>query len=459
MKGFGEKHKPKKKVNKNTNIHKDKIINQAFYFHSQGNIKEAAKYYKYFIDQGYKNYEVFSNYGVILKVFGKLKEAELSYLKAIECDPKHAKAHFNLGTIFSEIGKLKEAELSYLKAIECDPNYIEPYYSLSLLKYSDENKIWKNQLFSQSIFNKKSKEDQINIYFARANVLHREKNFQESSKFLTLANQLKLNLKPSNSPTIIKKSKELLIESTKQEINKIENTKSEESIFIVGMPRSGSTLLESILSINNKICDLGESKILEEAFQDYKKSNQELNLAERYLEKIKDHKLKSNSTTNKNLYNFIYSGIIVQKIPNAKIIHCFRNPLDNILSIYRANFTRGNEYSSSLIDAAKVYLDQEEIMSKYKNRFRSKIYDFNYDLLVRNPNEKIKSLISWLGWKWIDDYLSPHLNKRTVFTASKVQVRSPINSKSLGGWKNYKDMLRPAMEIITQKDKYKDLKY
>ena len=459
MKGFGEKHKPKNKANKKTYIHKDKIINQAFYFHSQGNITEAAKYYKYFIDQGYKNHEVFSNYGVILKELGKLKEAELSYLKAIEIDPKHAKAHFNLGNLFSEIGKLKEAELSYLKAIDINPNYIEAYYSLSLLKYSDKNKIWKNQLFSESIFNHKSKKDQINIYFARANVLHKEKNYQESSKFLKLANQLKLILNPSNSLTIINKSKALLIESNKQEINQREKTKSDESIFIVGMPRSGSTLLESILSVNNKIIDLGESKILEESFQDSKKSNQELNLAERYLEKIKDHKLKSNSTTNKNLYNYMYTGFIAQQIPNAKIIHCFRHPLDNILSIYRANFTIGNEYSSSLIDAAKVYLNQEEIMSKYKNRFKSKIYDFNYDLLVSNPKEEIKSLISWLGWKWIDAYLSPHLNTRTVFTASRVQVRSPINSKSLGGWKNYKDMLRPAMEIITQKDKYKYLRY
>ena len=136
-----------------------------------------------------------------------------------------------------------------------------------------------------------------------------------------------------------------------------------------------------------------------------------------------------------------------------------RHPFDNILSIYRAHFTEGNEYSSSLIDSAKVYLDQEELMTKYKNKFKSKIYDFNYDSLVSNPKQEVKSLISWLGWKWEDKYLSPHLNPRTVTTASNIQVRSPINAKSLGGWKNYKEMLRPAMEIITQKDKYKYLKY
>ena len=96
-------------------------------------------------------------------------------------------------------------------------------------------------------------------------------------------------------------------------------------------------------------------------------------------------------------------------------------------------------------------------MTEYKNRYRSKIYDLDYDLLVRDPNKDIKSLISWLGWDWDNKYLSPHLNPRSVSTASNVQVRSPINSKSIGGWKNYKDMLKPAIEILAKTERYKDI--
>ena len=205
------------------------------------------------------------------------------------------------------------------------------------------------------------------------------------------------------------------------------------------------------------VYDLGESEILEESFQDSKKSNQSLNLAERYWEKIKVHRKQINKTTNKNLYNYSFAGIIATQIPNAKIIHCFRNPLDNILSINRANFESGNYYSSSLIDSAKVYLDQDRIMTEYKNRFRTKIYDLNYDSLVTNPHKEIRSLISWIGWKWEDIYLSPHLNSRSVLTRSSVQVRYPINSKSIGNWKNYKELLKPAIEIINQNKKYKNL--
>ena len=224
------------------------------------------------------------------------------------------------------------------------------------------------------------------------------------------------------------------------------------------MPRSGSTLLESILSMNNDVYDLGEVNILEESFLESKESNKELNLADIYEKKVKD-KTNLKITTNKYLYNYQYAGVIAKNIPNSKIIHCIRNPLDNILSIFRAHFAKGNTYASSLVDCANIYLNQEAIMSEYKNRFRPKIYDLNYDFLVMNPKQEIKSLIFWLGWKWDDNYLTPHLNPRSVSTASNVQVRSPINTKSLRGWQKYKKMLKPAMEIITQNDKYKDLKY
>ena len=98
-------------------------------------------------------------------------------------------------------------------------------------------------------------------------------------------------------------------------------------------------------------------------------------------------------------------------------------------------------------------------MNEYKKRYRENIYDLDYELLVKNPDEEIKFLIKWLGWKWDKSYLKPHLNKRSVFTASDGQVRSKINSKSIGNWKNYKEMLKPVLEILSQDDEYKNLNY
>ena len=421
-----------------------------------GNLKEAEIYQRKAIELQPNFVEAHCNLGIILSDLGNLKEAEILFRKAIKLKPNCAEAYCNLGNVFIDLGNLKEAETLFRKAIELQPNLVEAYYALSRIKYSDENKMWQELIFSENFLIKKSKKEQVIIYFTRANILHKEKKYNESSKYLKLANNLKLEIYPSKPNNFIKKFKALFFECNKQEIPKKEDTNYCESIFIVGMPRSGSTLVESILSMRNDVYDLGESNFLDQSFMECKNSIQNTNLAEVYKKKV-NNKTKLKITTDKDLYNFQYAGIIANQIPNAKIIHCFRNPLDNILSIYRAHFSSGYEYSSSLVDCARIYIEQEALMNEYKKKFKTIIYELNYDSLVTNPIQEIKSLISWLDWEWDDKHLSPHLNTRSVSTASNVQVRSPINSKSIGGWKNYKDMLQPAIEILTQTERYQNL--
>ena len=425
-----------------------------------GKLKEAEKSIRKAIKLNSLSAESHCNLGAILKDLGKLKEAEESTKKAIDIKSDFADAYSNLGSILIDLGKLKEAELSLLKAIKLNSNLSIAYFNLSTLKYSINYETWKNKLFSKEILNNKASKDKIDIYFARSNILHNEKNFEGSSENLIVANQLKLLLKPSNADFLINKSNALLIESEQQIIINNKSSNAYGNIFIVGMPRSGSTLIESILSTNKIVKDLGEVNYLEESFLEFNKSHEKSNLAKIYWNKInKINKINKSYaiTTDKNLYNYQYTGIISKHIPNAKIIHCFRNPLDNILSIYRAHFSQGNEYASSLVDSLRVYLDQEETMKKYKDKFSSNIYELNYDFLVKNPFDEIRSLIGWLGWEWNDEYLWPHLNTRSVSTASNIQVRSPINSKSIGVWENYKDMLKPAIEILVKLNRYPDL--
>ena len=456
MKGFDEK-KNSKNIEKNlqTNLSRDEIIKKALQYQSQGNIAEASKYYQFFINRGFKDHRIFLNSGEILKDLGRLEEAEIWIRRAISLKPDYAIAHNNLGNILRAKNKLKEAELCYCRAIICNPDFIKAYYNLSTLTSTDENKIWETKLFSESFQKNKSKNDRFIIFFARANILHKRKNYKESAKYLELANQLKILIRPSNSASLIKNSKLLLIESRKANLKLKKEKKYPQSIFIVGMPRSGTTLTESIISMNSKVFPLGEINTLERSFKEWKKNKEKIDLSDLYLQKI--NKIKSDITTNKYLYNYQYAGIISTQIPNSKIIHCYRNPLDNILSIYRANFPMGNEYTSSLVDCAQIYLDQKRVMNEYKKRYRENIYDLDYELLVKNPDEEIKFLIQWLGWKWDKSYLKPHLNQRSVITASDIQVRSKINSKSIGGWKNYKEMLKPVFEILTQDDDYKNL--
>jgi len=116
-----------------TKSSKEQIINQAFKFHTNGNIPEAIKFYQYFINQGFKDHRVFSNYGVILRNIGRFKEAEISYRKAIELNPDIADTHYNLGIILSDLGRLKEAELSTRKAIEIQSDLANAHYNLGII--------------------------------------------------------------------------------------------------------------------------------------------------------------------------------------------------------------------------------------------------------------------------------------------------------------------------------------
>ena len=494
MKGFGDKEKSKKKriiSNENKEFNKKLLINKAFQLQAQGNKLEAAKYYSYLIKHGLEDCRVFSNYGTFLKEIGKYKEAELELKKAIKLNPRYANAyynlagicldkgnlyeaevylrkaieiksdfsiaHYNLGFILINKGELQEAKLYIEKSLEIDPQLTDAYLSVSTMHETDKNQKWQKQLFSESILNNKNSKELVNIFFARANILHKKSKYEESAENLLRANNLKMSMYKSEAKILIQKTNKLKISSNNFQSNYQDIPNYPISIFIVGLPRCGSTLVESIISCNSQVTDLGEVNIFEDSYREYIQSDKKVNLAEIYKKNSRILDNKSNITTNKWLFNYQYAGIISSAIPNAKIIHCYRNPLDNILSIYRAHFSKGNSFSSSLIDCAEVYSDQEEIMKTYKKEFRSQIYDLNYDELVTNPLREIKSLIKWLGWEWNDAYLSPHLNKRSVFTRSNVEIRSPINSKSVGGWRNYRDMLKPAIAIIAKIEKYKKL--
>ena len=492
MLGFGDKNQSKKKKirNENNKVNNNQLIEKAFQLQAQGKKLEAAKYYSYLIKKGLKDYRVFSNYGTFLKEIGKYHEAEFQLTKAIKLNPRYANAfynlaglflekgsllkaeihlrkaidlkadfaiaHYNLGLLLKNQGKLQEAKLYIHKAIEKNPHLTDAYLSLSTMQETEKDQEWKNQLFSESFLNDKNNKELVNILFARSNILHKKKQYKESANNLIRANNLKLRMYESEANLLIKKTNKLKISTNNLGRNLQEYQNDPISIFIVGLPRCGSTLVESIISLNSQVNDLGEVNIFEESYRQYIKSDTEESLSSIYRKNSHNKNSKLTITTNKWLFNYQYAGIIAKTIPNAKIIHCYRNPLDNILSIYRAHFSTGNSFSSSLIDCAKVYSDQEEVMKIYKKEFRSSIYDLNYDKLVTNPIEEIKSLIHWLQWEWNDIYLSPHLNQRSVFTRSNVEIRSPINSKSLGGWKNYQEMLKPAIETLSKKDLFKN---
>ena len=155
-------------------------------------------------------------------------------------------------------------------------------------------------------------------------------------------------------------------------------------------------------------------------------------------------------TTDKNLINFIYSNYIAIHMPEAKIIHCRRNPMDNILSMYRSNLITGHNYTASLEDSARILIAQDQAMQTQKKRHPEKIFTFDYDKFVNVPEVNLSTILDWLGLEFNSDYLHSENSTRSINTASAVEARRPINNKSVGGWKNYEKLLKPALRILQE---------
>ena len=378
-------------------------------------------------------------------LYFKNKELEKGILilkEGIKNFPKFIPLKFNLGIMYRNIGLIDLSIKTHIEVLFEHQFNSNSYYELSTMyDFSSHNELLKT-LLNIKIGNL-SQKDKIYFCYSKANIYHQKKEYKKSSYFLKIANEEKLKIQPSDIKIKLSTGEKYRNLKISKNLN-IENNDSNSYLFIVGMPRSGSTLLESILSLNVEVEDLGEVSFLEESLQQTEHLLEVKNL---YADKVKLINSEKKIFTDKNLFNFLYCPIICKLFPNARIIHCIRNPLDNILSIYRTNFLN-QSFSSSLKDIAEIYIYQMKLMHEYKNKFGSIIYSYDHDKVVHNPEESIKNLINWLDWKWSDKYLSPQKSKRSVFTASSAQVREKINSHSSGYWKNYEELLKPISALF-----------
>ncbi len=430
----------------------ENYLNLGIILHDQGNFVDAIIATNKAIELDPTYGLAFSNLGGHLFNLGELSDAENASRRAIELLPDNSDAYYNLAGILQNQGAFDKAQHNYRTAIEINQYSGRSFFALS--RYNDYigDDDLEDKLFNIDLEKVKSKQDKVSILFARSNFMHRAKMYKESAQLLKSANDLKLSLYNSDADNILSITNKYLLESQQILPSEDPNIEIEKNvIFIVGMPRSGSTLVESIVSLNPDVFPLDETSIFEESFTEWRSSLRNkscYSLADFYQNRLLLRSPNFRYFTDKNLYNFCYVGFIASYIPNAKIIHCYRNPLDNILSLYRANLASGSSFSSSIIDSTRVLIRQRQVMDEYSSLYPSFIYNLNYDDLVSDPENQIPLLINWLGWSWDHAYLSPHLNTRGIKTASNIQARSPIHSKSIGGWKKYESLLDSAKELL-----------
>ena len=424
---------------------------------------KAENFYKKSISLNYKNPEAHNNLGSLYKSLNKFKEAISCYKEAVSIDPKFIHAYHNLGSSYTAMGNFVEAKKNFYKVIKINPSYTNSHRTLSrIINYTNDEEHFHEmkKIYKQIDIN--DTENKTNITFALGKAYEDIRDFDKSFEFYKEAN------------TIYNKKVNFSIEYEIDKCEKIKNTFSKKIfdkyidcgssdssvIFILGMPRSCTTLVEQILSNHPKVFGGDEqdfvSDLLIENFgkkfdnlklffegvinfdkKDFKK------MGEKYLSKMRNISDNSERSTDKMPENFLWIGLIRLILPNSKIIHCYRNPKDNCLSIYKNHFPNGKiNYSYELTKIVDYYNLYSGLMNYWNNLLPNFIFNIKYENLISNPEDEIRNLLNVCDLDWNKDCLNFHNNKRIIKTASDVQARNKIYNSSVNSWKNYEKYLK-----------------
>tara|TARA_Y100000590_G_C15702051_1_gene1007170 strand:- start:848 stop:2416 length:1569 start_codon:yes stop_codon:yes gene_type:complete len=422
--------------------------------------KQAKNYYKKSISLDNNNPEPHTNLGNLYNSVNKYEEAIDCHKEAININPKLPISYFNLSNEYLALGNLNEAEKNLRRSIKLKPNFFIAHRNLSrIIKYTKDeehfnelNKIFKNIDENDIDFN-------IHISFALAKAYDDIKDFDKSFQLFEKANSLsrkRINFSIKSEKKLFSKVKKIFDKKIYRKFKDV-GYLDFSPIFIVGMPRSGTTLVEQILSSHKKVFGADEVNFIPNLIQDkFGKSNSNLSyesileidkgefkiIGREYHNKMSKISNNSVRTTDKLPINFLNVGFIKLILPNSKIIHCTRNPKDTILSIYKNHFPGGQiKYGYNLSELVDYYNLYSNLMTHWSKILPNFIFDLNYEDLINDNEKKIKNMLNFCNLDWQNDCLRFYNNKRPIKTASDVQARKKIYNTSINTWKNYEKHL------------------
>jgi tetratricopeptide (TPR) repeat protein len=421
-------------------------------------LDEAQENFKRAVELKLDYAEAHSNLGNTYKELGRLDEAEASYWQAIEFKSDYAEAHNNLGNLYKELGRLDEAEASYLKAIALKPDYAEAHRHLAIIKqfaFKDEHYC---NMWNLYIDENTSDEQRCHINFGLAKASEDLGDYQQAYSHYTEGNLLRkkcLDYHISEDSELFKRieSSYQQIAKNSRELNNLVTTIM--PIFIVGMPRSGTTLVEQIISSLPEVTGAGELSFVSQFGWQLAtgvvetNENSLLNFRESYLENLQSVSQGNSIVTDKMPQNFRFIGLLAAAFPDAKIVHVKRDPVAVCWANYKEYFVSNSlGYPYALKDVVAYFKLYENLMEFWGNSLKERIFDLDYELLVNNQEREIRKLIHWLDLDWDEKCLSPQDNTRSVATTSNLQIRKKIYQGSSHQWKQYEPFLNGALDHV-----------
>lgn len=409
-----------------------------------------------------RNVEIHAALGMAQSRLGKDKEALENIERVLAVNPDHPVALAAKASVLQTLGQFDEAVAMFRRSIEVDPTNGESYRQvIASYRVEPGDKLLADmlELYDSGTLNDTAR---MNMAFAIAKGLEDIKDYGNVFRYLNEGNALVRKMHPYSITSRLRE-----VEAFKRELDqldyhatRIEGTSPIAPIFVTGMPRSGTTLVEQIISSHSTVTGGGELSAMAAACNQllrYAHSGGPLTklqpeiakIGHVYAEYLAERFPGAARVTDKAISTFNYIGLIRLALPNARFVVVRRDPRDNLLSIYKNKFPDGTHgYAYDLKDLAAYYGTFVEMIEFWRERVPDWFYEVQYEALVSNPEEETRKLIAACGLEWEDACLSFHENKRKVQTLSVYQVRQPISKGSVKSWQRYEKELEPMLEIL-----------
>lgn len=425
----------------------------------------AIKHYRKVLQLNPRHIYAFNNLGSACEKSGDIYAAEEAYKNAVRVNPKNAEAYNNLGALFSANGDLENARTCFDKAIEIAPAFVSAHCNISTIKkYKSEDPHIAMLEQLKTYINNVPVEEQIKYWFAYGKACNDTKRYSDSFESYQRGNLLKRSTYKYDESIMQKNIEDIIQRFDSKLLKKSSYFEDPTPVFIVGMPRSGTTLIEQIISSHSAVYGAGELKDLgeiicaeanlhpESSYIDWLQlasTDDLLKVAQRYVTRLREHDKKAILITDKMPGNFFFVGLIHMVFPKAKIIHCMRNPMDTCLSNYMILFKETLPFAYDLKELGSYYRMYDRLMKHWQSIMPADaMIEVSYEEVVNDLEGQARRIIEYCGLSWEVHCLEFYKNQRLVKTASVSQVRQPLYNSSVERWKPYEAWLSSLKEEL-----------
>ena len=429
-----------------------------------GDLTSAASHAREAIALSPDYADAHNNLGYALQALGDFRGAEASYAQALAHDPHYAAAYNNLGNLHKDLGNLPAAEAAYRQALAIQPDFARAHFNLADMKTFRERDADVVALETQLASVAGPSPHTHYLHFAMAKALDDIGAYDEAFAHLQAGSVLKRAILPYDEPKVLAYLRDMarVYETSLLDRFAGAGEPSSAPIFILGMPRAGTTLVEQILASHGEIHAGGERLDFEAAIASVlppvpavervaaldPESLRALGAA--YLARLPGLPPGKSRITDKLPANFMHVGLIHLALPGAKIVHVLRDPADTCMSCYSKLFDVGQEFTYDLSELGRYYVAYRRLMDHWRAVIPGAIYEISYEALVADMAEETRRVLDYCGLEWDPACLAFHENARPVQTASATQVRKPLYGSSVGRWKRYERHLAPLLTELSK---------